>query len=147
MTHDFKNFPELTNSQMQIYYFDSPHKQILESFKAEVVKIHDGDTITLRTDFRDFDFPLRFLNIQAPELKDVGGKESQKWMEKMLYHQEVDIIVIPENRVEKWGRLLGYVQMNGIDVGEESMFRGHSIAWERRNEGVIPNLDKILGSF
>lgn len=142
--HDFKNFPELTNSQMQVYYFDSPHKQILESFRAEVVKVIDGDTVRLRCDFRDFDFPLRFLNIQAPELKDVGGRESQKWMEKMLYHQEVDVIVIPENRVEKWGRLLGYVQIHGLDVGEESMLRGHSIAWEARNDGKIQDFKKGL---
>ena len=45
MAHDFKQFPELTNSQMVMYYFQSPHKQITEPFEAKVVKVTDGDTI------------------------------------------------------------------------------------------------------
>ena len=45
MPHDFKLFPELTNSQMQIYYWDSPHKQITKNFMAKVLRVKDGDTI------------------------------------------------------------------------------------------------------
>jgi endonuclease YncB( thermonuclease family) len=67
--HNFKDFPELTNAQMSDFYFDSPHKQITADFRALVVKVHDGDTITLRVEWRNFDFPLRFLDINAPELK------------------------------------------------------------------------------
>ena len=37
MVHDFKAFPELTNSQMDLYYWDSPHKQITDDFDAVVV--------------------------------------------------------------------------------------------------------------
>ena len=59
MAHDFKLFPELTNRQMQEYYFQSPHKQITENFAAKVVKVTDGDTIRVEVDFRDFDFPIR----------------------------------------------------------------------------------------
>ena len=55
-THDFKRFPELTNGQMGLYYFDSPHKQIAENFFAKVVKVSDGDTIRVKADFRDFNF-------------------------------------------------------------------------------------------
>ena len=32
MPHDFINYPELTNNQMNFYYFESPHKQITENF-------------------------------------------------------------------------------------------------------------------
>ena len=51
--HDYKAFPELSNTQMQELQFTSPHVQITEDFTAIVVKVHDGDTITLQTDFRD----------------------------------------------------------------------------------------------
>ena len=73
-TQDFVRFPELTNAQMGLYYFDSPHKQIGEDFFATVVNVHDGDTIRVKTDFRDFTFPIRFSNILAAELKEKGGK-------------------------------------------------------------------------
>ena len=143
MAHDFIKFPELTNNQMQFYYFESPHKQIFESFRAEVVKVHDGDTITLRWRERDFDFPLRLMNIQAPELKDPGGDESQSWLEDKLLDHDVDILINSALRVEKWGRLLGYVTVGGGDVGQASIVAGKSVAWEQRHK-PIPNFSKIL---
>jgi len=54
MAHDFKRFPELTNNQMNLYYFDSPHQQIAEDFDAKVVNVHDGDTVRLEVSWRDF---------------------------------------------------------------------------------------------
>ena len=144
MPHDFKNFPELTNSQMEIYYFESPHKQITEDFRAEVVGVHDGDTIKLRADFRDFDFPLRFLDIAAPELKEVGGPESQGWLEGLLLGEVVDVKINPVNRVEKWGRLLGDIIFKGIDVGNQSVGLGFAKTWDGRNDGVIPDFYKNL---
>ena len=85
LEHDFKKFPELTNAQMQIYYFASPHKQILDDFKAQVVKCHDGDTISVAVDFRDFIFPVRLSEINAPELNEPEGLESRDWLsEKIL---------------------------------------------------------------
>jgi len=81
--HDYVNFPELTNKQLQEEGFQSPHEQITEDFRAVVVKVHDGDTVTLRCDFRDFDFPLRFSNIDAPELNMDGGQEAKEFVDKV----------------------------------------------------------------
>ena len=121
MAHDFKRFPELTNSQMAFYYNGSPHQQIAEDFFAKVVKVSDGDTIRVTTDFRDFSFPIRFSNILAAELDEKGGPESKSWLEKQILGEEVEIIVNPKNRVEKWGRLLGKVRHLGFDMGELSI--------------------------
>ena len=76
--HDFKRFPELTNAQMGLYYFESPHKQIFSNFVANVVGVHDGDTIRVLWRERDFTFPVRFMNIAAPELGERGGEDSQR---------------------------------------------------------------------
>lgn len=126
-THDFKKFPELTNSQMGFFYFDSPHKQITEDFFGKVVKVTDGDTIRVKADFRDFDFPIRFNNILAPELNEEGGRESKSWLENQIMDEEVEIKVKPNLRVGKWGRLLGSVWHNGFDIGELSKQNGHSL--------------------
>jgi len=142
--HDFKNFPELTNGQMTMYYFESPHKQITEDFTAKVVKVHDGDTITLRWNERDFDFPLRFIDVAAPELDETGGKESQSWLESKIIGKEVDIVINPRNRVEKWGRLLGKVMCDGMDIGRESIMAGKSVAWADRKQGLLPDINKEL---
>ena len=137
MTHDFKLFPELTNSQMGLYYFDSPHQQIAEDFWAKVTKVIDGDTIRVKCDFRDFDFPIRFSNIMAAELNEKGGIESQSWLEKQILGENVEIIVNPKNRVEKWGRLLGQVRHKGFDMGELSIQNDKSVSLTEEKDPIL----------
>ena len=129
MPHDFNAWPELTNNQIQFYYFESPHKQITEDFTAEVVKVHDGDTITVRWKERNFDFPIRLNNINAPELNEARGHKARDWLEERILGEEVDIILTPQ-RVEKWGRILGTIYHHGLNVAEEEIQRGLAMTWE-----------------
>ncbi len=144
MAHDFKKFPELTNNQMAIYYFESPHKQILENFEGKVVKVTDGDTIRIEVDFRDFDFPVRFIDTAAPEKDEPGGKESKSWLESKIFGENVEVQIDPNNRVGKWGRILGRIFFGGISINDESIFTGHAVPWEARKEGKLPDLNKQL---
>lgn len=126
MAHNFKRFPELTNSQMQFYYFDSPHKQITEGFLAEVVKVTDGDSIRVKTDFRDFDFPIRLANINAPEMNE-GGEESKNWLEKELLGEEIYVKIDKNNRVGKFGRIIGEILLFGVNINYQSLAEGLSL--------------------
>ncbi len=141
--HDFKLFPELTNSQMQLYYFQSPHKQITEDFRARVIKVIDGDTIRVTTNFRDFNFPIRFFDLAAPELKEKGGKESKSWLESQILGKDVDII-LSKQRVEKWGRLLAKIFFHGMDIGEDSIRNGKAVSWKNRKQSSIPDFKSEL---
>tara|TARA_R100001530_G_scaffold136358_2_gene116689 strand:+ start:2255 stop:2713 length:459 start_codon:yes stop_codon:yes gene_type:complete len=145
--HDFIKFPELTNSQMQIYYFDSPHRQITEDFTALVTKIIDGDTIQLKWSERNFEFPIRFIKIAAPEKKESGGEESKNWLEKELLGETVDIIINNKKRVGKWGRLLGEVFAKGVNMGDLSMTLGFSEPFSSQGAGKIRDIDKGLKRF
>lgn len=138
MAHDFERYPELTKGQAQVYYFDSPHKQIFESFNAEVTKVKDGDTINVRWSERDFEFPVRFADIAAPELNEEGGHEAQAWLKERIEGKNVMIMIDPNNKVEKWGRLLGTVIHDGMDVAEEEITLGLARSWEDKDAGVIP---------
>ena len=137
--HDFKKFPELTNKQLEELQFQSPHKQITEDF----VKVHDGDTITLRTNFRDFDFPLRFLDIDAPEM-NAGGEVARDWLRNRILDEVVQILINFKNRVDKYGRLLGHVFHMGMDVGDEQLRRGLAVPLDQRGEAELPNLHKMF---
>ncbi len=137
MAHDFKNYPELTNSQMQMYYFDSPHEQIMESFDARVEGVHDGDTIRVTCDFRDFSFPIRMSNLMAAELNEEGGIASQKFLEEQILGEDVYVVVDKHNRVGKWGRLLGRVEHLGFDMGEQSKSMGFAIGLEAERMDVL----------
>ena len=126
MTHDFKLFPELTNNQMQFYYWDSPHRQILEDFEGKVVKITDGDTIHVKWRERDKPIVVRLANIAAPELDEKRGFESRNWLEKQIMDEYVRVELIPL-RVGKWGRILGEIIHMGININNSSIDWGYSI--------------------
>jgi len=127
MAHDFKKYPELTNGQLNRLYFESPHPQIAEDFWARVEKVTDGDTIRVTCPFRDFSFPIRISNILAAELNEEGGRASKLWLKSQIEGEEVEIIVNKNNRVGKWGRLLGRVRHMGFDIGELSKMNDKSI--------------------
>lgn len=134
MAHDFKRFPELANSQVDFYYFESPHKQIFEDFNAKVIRVIDGDTIRVMWDERDFDFPVRFLNTEAPEMDEVGGKEARGWLEKQILGEEVEIKINPKQRVGKFGRILGEIIHLGRNINQASMEEGFAIPFAREPE-------------
>lgn len=142
--HDFKKFPELTNTQMEEFYFESPHKQIVRDFRAKVVKVIDGDTIRVEWEERDFDFPIRFLDINAPEMNEDRGKEVQSWLEAQLLGEEVDIIINSKLRVDKFGRLLGWINHMGMNIGDTMLRNGMVTTFDARNQGKLPNIDKVL---
>jgi len=141
--HDYKKYPELPNSKLESLELTSPHKQIKEDFEAEVVRVHDGDTITLRTNFRDFDFPLRLAEIDAPEM-NAGGEVARDWLRGQILGEKVQIKINPKNRVEKYGRLLGNVISRGMDMGEAAIRLGLVNTFELRREGQIPSAEKEL---
>jgi endonuclease YncB( thermonuclease family) len=141
--HDFVLFPELTNSQMEFYYLQSPHKQILYDFRAEVVKVIDGDTIRVKWSERDFDFPVRFLGTNAPEMNE-GGEESKSWLENMILEKEVEILIDPKQRVGKWGRILGTIYQGGLNINDMSIMLGMATSFENRNEGKLPNIHQVI---
>lgn len=136
MAHDFKKFPELTNNQMNLYYFDSPHEQIAQDFDAKVVKVIDGDTIRVKTHFRDFDFPIRISNLLAPELNENGGVSSRDHLENLVMGKTVEVIINKDNRVGKYGRLLGEIRESGLDVGEQMINDGFAISLDEERPGI-----------
>ena len=142
--HDYKQFPELRIAEREVFQFSSPHKQITEDFDAQVIRVHDGDTITLRTSFRDFDFPLRFLDINSPELSEPKGEESKVWLSSLILDKMVHIKVDPRKIVGKYGRLLGVVFYNGINVNETMVMLGYAKQFQHKDEGKIPNLIKVF---
>jgi len=141
--HDYQRFPELTNRQLQDYGYTSPHIQITEDFPASVVRVHDGDTVTLRVDFRDFDFPLRLLGIDAPELGQ-GGEEARDYLKERVEDHDIMVKIDKNNRVGKYGRLLGRIIWNGIDMNQELLWNNLVKPFDQRFEAQLPDLNRDM---
>ena len=134
--HDFIRFPELTNAQMGLYYFDSPHQQIMEDFDAKVLRVVDGDTIRVTVPWRDFDFPIRISNLMAAELNERGGVRSRDHLRGLIEGKTIEVIINKANRVGKWGRLLGEVRERGFDIGQQMIEEGFAVALDEEQPGI-----------
>lgn len=142
MAQDFKRFPELTNKQIA-EHISSPHPQITEDIFVKVVKVIDGDTIRVEWEKRDFDFPVRFLGTNAPEMNE-GGQDAREYLIDLLEGEEVELKIDPKQRVGKYGRLLARVMSLGMDVGFMMIILGLATTFKGRNQGKIPDLNKTL---
>lgn len=142
MAHDFIRFPELTNNQIQ-QHIVSPHPQITEDIFVKVVKVVDGDTIRVEWDERDFDFPVRFLGINAPEMNE-GGEEAKQYLTNVIEGEEVLLRIDKTQRVGKYGRLLAKIISLGMDMGDTMMRIGLATSFDERDEGKVPDINKTL---
>ena len=97
---------------------------------GQVIKVYDGDTITIATYLPPFSFPndaplyrfrVRLADIDAPELNGPTQEEkrlaklSQKALEEIILHEYV---FLKNVKLEKYGRLLAIVEWNGININE-----------------------------
>jgi len=79
-------------------------------FEAKVVSVHDGDTITVRTDET---IKIRINGIDAPELKQPFGQASKQAMSGLVFGQTV---TIKPDKKDRYGRLLARVEIAGKDT-------------------------------
>ena len=104
----------------------------------------DGDTLSISTSNRDFDFPLRLLEIDAPEMNEEGGSEAKEWLRNRLEGEDVRIMIQKDNRVGKYGRLLGKIFFGGLDIGQQMLYLGLAVPFGKKNEGGIPPFSKLM---
>jgi len=92
-------------------------------FTGKVVKIADGDTITVLDHYK-VQHRIRLTGIDAPERKQAFGSRSRQSLAKLVFSKTV---TVKTNKRDRYGRVLGKVLINGIDVNKEQVRRG--MAW------------------
>jgi endonuclease YncB( thermonuclease family)/methylphosphotriester-DNA--protein-cysteine methyltransferase len=91
--------------------------------EGQVINVHDGDTITV-LDKDNKKFHIRLQGIDAPELKQARGAESQANLSRMVMGKQVTIVW---NKVDKYRRTVGTIMLNGKDINIEQVKAG--MAW------------------
>lgn len=54
------------------------------------------------------------------------------------------VIIDRNNRVGKYGRLLGSILSNGLQVGDASVRAGFAKPFSQRDEGKIPDIERVF---
>lgn len=86
----------------------------------KVIKVLDGDTIVLETGEK-----FRYLGIDSPEWNDRWGPEAKKFNEEMTLNKKVKI-ELDQVKLDKYGRILGYIWVDNILVNEALVERGYA---------------------
>ncbi|ECL2793683.1 thermonuclease family protein, partial [Campylobacter coli] len=92
------------------------------SFKAQVIRAIDGDTIEISTNNKTS--KIRFFGIDAPELKQNFGKQSKAALEKILKDKEV--YIFSKNK-DNYGRIVAIVKLKDVDINQFLVSQGY--AW------------------
>jgi endonuclease YncB( thermonuclease family) len=92
---------------------------------ASVIDVVDGDTITL--DLAGGQETVRLVGINAPERGECLAEEAGRRLQDLVAGQEVELIQDRSER-DRYGRLLRYVEVDGVDVGAELVRAGLALA-------------------
>jgi endonuclease YncB( thermonuclease family) len=97
-----------------------------EEFYARVVVVLDGDTVMIRRS--EGLEKIRLAEIDAPEKHQAYGMASRQFLIQMVFHKQVWINTLT---VDKYGRKVAQLKLDGLSVNEEMVRRG--MAWEYSN--------------
>lgn len=108
---------------------------MLYEYKAEVVEVHDGDTLTVSIDL-GFSVTLenehlRLYGLDAPELSSPAGKTSAEYAQSILPSGTPIMVRTIKDKKEKYGRYLAIVFLaDGRNFNEMLIATGMAKVWD-----------------
>lgn len=100
------------------------------SLSGLVIGVADGDTLTV-LDAQFQQHKIRLAGIDAPEKRQPFGQRSKQSLSSLAYGRPVRI---EAGKTDRYGRVVGKVLVNGVDVNREQVLRGfawHYVAYAR----------------
>lgn len=97
----------------------------LFAISGQVIKISDGDTITILTQQRE-QVKVRLYGIDAPEKKQPYGQKSKQFLSNLIAGRSVEI---QEKGKDRYKRVLGIVYLDGQDINEQMVLNGYAWAY------------------
>ncbi len=105
---------------------DSDREAEPSILKGRVVGVTDGDTLTLLVDREQI--RVRLAQIDAPESNQPYGKQAKAALSALAFGKPARVEVAD---IDRYGRTVGEVFVNGIDVNREMVREGHAWAYTK----------------
>ena len=97
-----------------------------DTLEGNVVKIADGDTLTLLTSINE-QIKIRLAGIDTPEKKQPFGNKAKQALANLAFQKQALVEVETKDR---YGRTVGVVFVDGLNVNAELVKQG--MAWVYR---------------
>ena len=98
-------------------------------YNANVLSVHDGDTMTLIIDMGRriyIEDSIRLYRINAPELSQAGGVEAREYLKLLCFVGLSVRVRTYKNKNDKYGRWLGEVWIGDECVNDQLVTTGHA---------------------
>jgi endonuclease YncB( thermonuclease family) len=92
------------------------------NLRRQVVGVSDGDTVTVL--ISGCQTRVRLAEIDAPEKRQPFGERSKQSLSDLVYGKRVEV---KQEDCDHYGRIVGRVYTEGLDVNAEQIKRG--MAW------------------
>jgi micrococcal nuclease len=126
---------------------------MFEYYVKKVTKVVDGDTIDVDIDLGfdiSFSSRVRLAGIDTPEsrtrdkVEKALGLESKEYLAKHLKDAKSVVIKTEKiNSTEKFGRVLGWVYVNGDTVSLNDMMINDGYAWGYMGDTKVKDFDAL----
>lgn len=107
----------------------------LSGFEGKVIRVSDGDTIVVLTQDKE-QIKVRLNGIDAPEKKQPFGKQSTKFLANLVAGKTVEI---KKEGNDRYGRTIGTVLLDGLDVNKEMVANGYAWAFRKYSKKYAPD--------
>lgn len=112
----------------------------IADLSGQVISITDGDTCTMLID-RTTQVKVRLAEIDAPERGQPFGTKAREHLSSLVFGKA---ITVKETSIDRYGRTVGRIYVDGLDVSAEMVSRG--AAWVYRAYSKDPLLLSIEDS-
>jgi endonuclease YncB( thermonuclease family) len=102
-------------------------------FDGRVVKVHDGDTLTILV--QEKQIRVRLDSIDAPELGQAFGKRSRQSLATLCAGQPA---YVADRGKDRYGRTIGRVTCDGVGANAEQVRRGMAWVYVRYADAASP---------
>lgn len=105
---------------------------------GKVIKVSDGDTITLLTDDK-VSHKIRLNDIDAPEKKQAFGNKSR---DNLASYIAGEIVTVKYKSKDKYGRVLGTIYFDNLDINLQQVKNGYAWVYKQYSKKIKPTIKK-----
>lgn len=113
---------------------------LLFGFSAKVVKVSDGDTITVLTQNKE-SIKVRLYGIDAPETKQDFGKASKQYLSSLIAGR---IVEVKSSGQDRYGRVLGTIYLGSTDINAKMVENGYAWAFVKYSKIYAAQQSKAM---
>jgi endonuclease YncB( thermonuclease family) len=117
---------------------DNSNTESISASTWTINRVVDGDTVWAEDQSGD-GYKIRLIGIDAPEANECGFNEATSALQDLIGNKPVVLQSGASSEMDKYGRLLRYVDVSGVDVGLQLIEAGYAIARYDSRDGYGPH--------